>query len=300
MLSQQKEIEKKQAQEQAQKAEILRQEIIQDFQANRKVILASIEECITAKDFKSAISKIDKYIISGDEEINALRAQAVRGIQSIQRAKKTEKLLEELKTIAADDNHKNRDIYQQLLSINPENELYKSKESFYAKKIQEAERVEKAQEEKRIASALQKMSKKTDKIEGIDWYRDKSSPIYTNMNGFYIYIGDREIKSWLRLRIQYHADDWLFIESFIVVADGQRFDSGATEFKRDHDGTIWEWYDENLSASDLQMIKAIIASKEAVIRFNGHNNYRKDVKITAAQKTALQNVLDAYAALGGI
>jgi len=37
---------------------------------------------------------------------------------------------------------------------------------------EEAERVKKQQEERRLASALQKMSKKTDKIESVDWYSE--------------------------------------------------------------------------------------------------------------------------------
>ena len=164
---------------------------------------------------------------------------------------------------------------------------------------QESERVKKEQEDKRVASALQKMRKNTDKIDGVDWYRDKSSPAYTNQNGFFIYAGKRSAGGpWLRLRIQYLAEDWLFIQSFVVVADGQRFERNRVKFERDNNSRIWEWYDENLTDADLQMIKAIISSKEAVIRFNGRQ-YRKDKTITASQKAALQNVLDAYKALGG-
>jgi hypothetical protein len=157
----------------------------------------------------------------------------------------------------------------------------------------------KKEEEKRIASALTKMIKKTDKIEGIDWYRDKSSPSYNNQNGFFLYIGKRGNESpWMRLRIQYYSDDWLFINSFIVVADGKRFERNQVKFDRDHGSSIWEWYDENLTESDLQMIRAIIESKEAVIRFHGQK-YKNDKIITASQKASLQRVLDAYKALGG-
>lgn len=179
--------------------------------------------------------------------------------------------------------------------------LARHEEAERVKKAQrdEAENIRKAQEERRFAAALQRMSKKTDKIEGIDWYRDKSSPIYNNQNGFFIYIGKRGSEApWLRLRIQYYAEDWLFIESFIVVADGRRFERNGVGFERDNDSKIWEWYDESLSQSDLTMIRAVVNSKEAVIRFNGRQ-YRNDKTITAAQKAALQNVLDAFKALGG-
>ncbi len=46
------------------------------------------------------------------------------------------------------------------------------------------------------------------------------------------------------------------------------------------------------------MIKAIISSKQAIIRFEG-KQYRNDKVITPIQKKALENVLDAYLALGG-
>lgn len=160
--------------------------------------------------------------------------------------------------------------------------------------------LERKKEEQRIASSLKQMKKNADKIEGVDWFRDKSSPAYNNRNAFYIYFGKRSGAStpWLRLRIQYYGDDWLFINSYIVVADGKRFEKNNAEFERDNDSEIWEWYDESLSDSDIEMIRAVIASKEATIRFIGRQ-YRKDKPITAAQKTAMRNVLDAYKASGG-
>ena len=164
---------------------------------------------------------------------------------------------------------------------------------------EEAERFKTLQKEQRIASALKKMTKRTDEIEGIDWYKDKSSPRYVSQNGFFLYIGKKSTGlPWLRLGIQYADEDWLFIESFIVVADDQRFERREVEFERDSDGNIWEWYDESVTEADLKMIKAVVESKDAVIRFNGQK-YRDDKKITPSQKAALKNVLEAYEAFGG-
>lgn len=298
-LAQQEKQERRQAQEKAEQTEKLRQEAIQEFQLNSQAIVSSIESSIAQKDFDSAISQADRYMASGDERLKMLREQAATELKSIQQAARTEEILDALKLVAADDSEKQRGMYQQLVAMNPENTLYKEKESLYTKRIQDAARTKEEQEKRRIATAVQKMSKNTDKIEGIDWYKDRSSPKYNNANAFYLYIGKRGAGApWLRLRIQYHASDWLFINSFTVVADGQRFDRSGVRFERDNNNMIWEWYDENLSASDLQMIRAVIASKETVIRFNGRQ-YRKDVTITSAQRAALQNVLDAYTALGG-
>lgn len=162
-----------------------------------------------------------------------------------------------------------------------------------------AEKQQKQAEERRLAAALSKMKKEVDTIENVTWYQDRSSPRYTNYNGFYIYFGKESgSEPSLRLRVQYNADDWLFIQSFFVVADGQRFDYDSVEFKTDSNSEIWEWYDKNASSSDLKMVTAVAAARNAVIRFNGLQ-YRRDRTITAAEKAALRNVLDAYKVLGG-
>jgi len=174
----------------------------------------------------------------------------------------------------------------------------KEAEAAEARRI-EAEKKQKLQEERRLAASLSKMHKTVDKVENVTWYRDHTSPRFTNYNAFYLYIGKNPTGSpWLRLRVQYNSEDWLFIESFIVVADERRFESGPVRFKRDHSSEIWEWYDEEASPRDLDMVRAIVASKNAVIRFNGRQ-YRRDRTINATEKAAFQNVLDAYKVLGG-
>jgi len=104
-------------------------------------------------------------------------------------------------------------------------------------------------------------------------------------------------RPWLRLKIRYYGSDWLFVESFFVVVDGERFDKAYAEFERDHGGgDVWEWYDESPTAKDLEMIKKIISSKKATIRFVGRQ-YHRDHVIDTNEKRALQSVLDAYEAL---
>lgn len=142
------------------------------------------------------------------------------------------------------------------------------------------------------------MRTKKDKMEGITFYTDKSSPYYSNQNGFYLYIGKgKKGKPWLRWSIKYTADDWLFIKSFKIKADNETFEKPYAKFDSDHSGgKIWEWYDENLKPNELNFMKKIISSKSATIRLTG-NKYYKDKTITSKQKRALQNILDAYEAL---
>jgi hypothetical protein len=172
-------------------------------------------------------------------------------------------------------------------------ELKKRQEIENAKRIREVK-----EKETRIANATKRMSKKYDELEGITWYTDSSTHPY-NTN-FHLYFGKKKPGTpWLRLKIRYYADDWLFIESFFVVADGQRFEKPYAKFERDNgSGSIWEWYDENVSDTDMAMIRAIIKSKKATIRFTG-NQYHKDHTISDQEKKSLQNVIDAFEALGG-
>lgn len=167
------------------------------------------------------------------------------------------------------------------------------------KKIAEKEKKEK----ERLANATKKMSKKYDDVNEITWYRDKSSPAYVNYNGFYAYIGQSKgSKPWLRLAIQYAADDWLFIESYTIKVDGKTYtisENSYGEIKTDNgSGGIWEWLDRQVGSSEYEIIKAVANGKDVKIRFSG-KDYHKDKTITEQQKTALRNVLDAYEALGG-
>jgi hypothetical protein len=68
--------------------------------------------------------------------------------------------------------------------------------------------------------------------------------------------------------------------------------------KKESYTTIWEWYDKVVTGSDMQMIQAIANSKKTVIRFEG-DTYSKDWEVPSSTKRAMQNVLDAFVALGG-
>jgi len=170
--------------------------------------------------------------------------------------------------------------------------------------LNEKERKEKERKEKqRLANATSKMRKKTDEMNGISWYHDKTSPRYTNQNGFFAYIGKKENSSpWLRLTIQYAADDWLFIEKYIIKVDEVTYtitEEKYGEIETDNgNGGIWEWLDRAVDQNEMKIIKAVANGKDVKIRYVG-KQYYKDRTITSSQKRALRNVLDAYEALGG-
>jgi tetratricopeptide (TPR) repeat protein len=154
------------------------------------------------------------------------------------------------------------------------------------------------------AKALSKMRARYDSFNDVTWYRDYSSPTYLNQNGFYIYFGSSAGSATpLHLKMQYFADDWLFIDKAAVNVDGETFLLSETSFERDNNSTIWEWLDVTIigdASSEIvlgrDVLEKIAHSKNAVVRYTG-SQYYHDQYISSNQKRAMLNVLEAYDAM---
>ena len=148
-----------------------------------------------------------------------------------------------------------------------------------------------------LAASMSQMRTQKDEVEGITWYNDKTTPQYDSTNNLHLYIGQKSPTNvWLRLRIRYTDDDWLFIRRYTLNVDGTNYtlEPSYTDVERDNSGgKIWEWYDINPSENNLKMIDAIIASSKTILRCEGRQ-YHEDRIISAGEKKALQNVLYAY------
>ncbi len=144
---------------------------------------------------------------------------------------------------------------------------------------------------------LSKLYKNRDSFEGISWYYDRATYSRYAGNRFQLYMGLRDSgEKWLRLRLQYYGDDWIFWDTATIKADGVQFVINADYFEVERDnsgGAVWEWYDISPGTYELEMISAVVQSKKTVIRFEG-DTYRADRVISSAQKQAFRNVLAAY------
>lgn len=169
---------------------------------------------------------------------------------------------------------------------------------FVKNKIKEIELIKK----EALPDLLKNMHIKYDDMRDINWYSDKSTPQYTNYNSFHLYItksGDK--KPFLRFRIQYTDDKWLFIENYIIKTDNNTYNISTNygNINKDHGSRkVWEWYDVSMNNNIYNIINHVINSKSAKIRYNG-KQYYKDRIITNKEKQALKNVLDVYEAMGG-
>ncbi|MEH0156428.1 hypothetical protein V6R21_19930 [Limibacter armeniacum] len=177
----------------------------------------------------------------------------------------------------------------------------KKKEEATRKKIEE----KKKQAKLKVEKATRNMRKSHDDIRNITWYYDKSSPRYVNSrSNVHLYFGKRGINDVpsLWFVIQYVADDWLFIDKYIIKVGDKTYNISEErnrEVKTDHgSGQIWEWIELSAGKKEIEIAKAIANGKNVKIRYNGRQYYRDRV-ITSAEKTAIKNVLIAYEALGG-
>jgi flagellar biosynthesis GTPase FlhF len=154
-----------------------------------------------------------------------------------------------------------------------------------------AERRAREERERALAAAR----RKRDDMRGITWYTHRSSPEYLNSRSdIHLYVGKTDGGSANpRFRIQYKADSWLFIRSYLIKADNHTFTlaPGTFEIERDNGyGGIWEWYDIPATPREFEILRAIATSKSAVIRHQGQQ-YHRDRTITDREKQAIREML---------
>ena len=139
--------------------------------------------------------------------------------------------------------------------------------------------------------------KKFDQFSNTTDIYDASSPQFIDMNGFFIYIDIDKISMELRLKAQYTAQDWLFIKTMTINADGENLSGFGRNFEKDNgNGLIWEWSDETVSDYNLSDLAKIANSKKAKIKYDGEQYYNV-VNITVGQKAALKRQLAIYKGL---
>jgi hypothetical protein len=156
------------------------------------------------------------------------------------------------------------------------------------------------QDEQEIARLMKKVHKLKDKITGDEWIEPVNAPQYVNQNAIYAYFPvSGSTPTGLRLKIQYVADDWLFIRNYVFNIDGTTYNYIPNEVKTDNGGgIIWEWSDQAMINENKKIIEGLANAKSAKIRFQGRD-YQKDKIVTASQLQNIKIIYDLYNAMGG-
>jgi hypothetical protein len=133
-----------------------------------------------------------------------------------------------------------------------------------------------------------------------EWIKPTDAPKFVNRNAIYAYFqtinGNADN---LRFVIQYHNEDWLFIEKFQFSIDGKAYEYIPERMETDNaDGMIWEWFDDSADTNLKTIMEAIANSKTTKIKMLGRQYF--DVKlVTKKQKESIKRTLEFYHVLGG-
>lgn len=189
------------------------------------------------------------------------------------------------KQIPSSDLQANRDAYKFLVLLQPDVSAYADKVAEYEAKISE-----------RKTALVRSLKTTVDKVEDVTWYKHPNQPPHVNSRSTaFFYIGRRGEtgRPWLRLTVQYAASDWLFVDAAYAWHDGVKELLAAGPFERDHNSTIWEWVDVAPSDYQIEVMRSLATADEAIIRFEGAQ-YKKDVTLSAKDKKAIGDMLDAF------
>lgn len=194
--------------------------------------------------------------------------------------------------------------YEVLTKLRPENGEYAAKQKEYLEKLRaeqkaEAERAE-AKKKQRVSSILSKYRKEIDKFNNASFYTHPNSPRYNNSRStVFLYIGESSGRYFLRMKTQYAAENWLFVESVQGYANGTTFLLTSGNFERDNHSSIWEWRDEAPSNAQLDRLSQLANASDATLRYEG-STYRKDVQLSAGDRKALREVIADYNELNNL
>ena len=135
---------------------------------------------------------------------------------------------------------------------------------------------------------------------GITWIQPKSRPSNLRSNHIYCYfMQEGESVKNFRIKIQYYADDWLFINKYQFAIDGNAYEYTPSSPERDHSGgMIWEWSDEAASLKEYDLIMALANGEDARIKYIG-SQYHNIRTIPASQLNAIRQTVELYRAMGG-
>lgn len=218
-----------------------------------------------------------------------------------------EKLLAKAKTLYTNENLEELlKLRTKILKYHPESSaaeeistLYSKSKAVYNKKIEDANRkalAEKEAEKRKRMRAVNKLRKKYDDVSGVTWY---SNPYFTHYNDYNltsIYLGKNGSSVWIRLKMSYAGEDWIFFENAYLSYDGNTKEVYFNEYedkKSDNSGeAVWEWVDVSVDNDLLLFLREMPEGKNVKMRLSG--KYTKTRRLSINEIKGIKDVLLAY------
>lgn len=186
-------------------------------------------------------------------------------------------------------------VCKKLEKYHPASDECKKAKSALKELVNERDEKIKAEQAKRM-QAVNKLKKEYDDVSGITWYYNPYFTHYNNRNLISLYIGNKkdEGKVWLRLKMSYEGDDWIFFENAYLSYD----ENTKIIFFRDKEtevgngGRVWEWIDVPVDTELLEYLHNFVNGKSIKMRFSGKYSHTRAISNT--ERKALKDILLAY------
>lgn len=126
---------------------------------------------------------------------------------------------------------------------------------------------------------------------------EKRTSDYNNVNKFSIYIGKSDLSVWLRLKMSYEGDDWIFFERAYLSYGGNTHEIKFDKYKdsktdNGYGGRVWEWVDVRVDDATLKFLVQMAQSNDVKMRMVG--KYAHTRKLTKQEIQGVRDVLTAY------
>ena len=123
----------------------------------RSDVIKELDQLITSSQWQQASMLTIKYsLVKGDPALDELRDRMAKHKRKATNERRTIAILDQLKSIPVIQYNDNRELYLELVKLNPQNHEYANKLKFYGEQILELERkvvAEKAKQDRKIAYA---------------------------------------------------------------------------------------------------------------------------------------------------
>ena len=176
-------------------------------------------------------------------------------------------------------------LYNEIINIEQEEENKRKQEE----EILKQERLQ----------ALEGLVVEHDDISGITWYYQPYFMHYNNRNLTSIYMGEKDSEIWLRLKMSYYGDNWIFFETAYLSYEGNTFDVLFDKYENKETenagGEVWEWIDVPVEETTIAFLEKFAQSTEAKMRLTG--KYEETRNLSQDEKDGITDILNGYYAL---
>ena len=256
-------------------------------------LILTLASCVSQSEHDKIVKEYNK-VLKEKEQLSKELSQARKDLEEYQMA--PSKLCANIELFLKEKNiNKLKEIEDKLSKYHPESaELKKVKQ--YRAQAEKQIAQEKAAAEKKRLQAVNKLKKKYDDISGITWYENPYFTHYNNRHLTSIYIGKNDSNVWLRLKMSYSGDDWIFFENAYLSYDGNTREINFNKYENKESdnsgGEVWEWIDVSVDSYLHSYLKEMINGKSIKMRLSGKYTRTRNLSVNEIQ--GIKDVLLAY------